>query len=94
MDITTRVGFDDSQDVVVPPCKIIKTCSRSSIMGIMILASISITNNSLVLAKAKIKCALEIFEDIFNSRPMAFRCGCMSYQVNLQAQLSFIDNVQ
>ena len=24
VDITTRVGFDDSQDVVVPQCKIIK----------------------------------------------------------------------
>ena len=94
MDITTRVGFDDSQDVVVPPCKIIKTCSRSSIMEIRHLASVSVTNNGLVLAKAKIICALEISEDIFNSRPMAFRCGCMSYQVNLQAQLSFIDNIQ
>ena len=60
----------------------------------MILASVSVTNNNFVLAKAKIKCALEISEDIFNSRPMAFRCGCMYYQVNLQAQLSFIDNIQ
>ena len=85
MDITTRVSFDDFQDVVVPLCKIIKTCLRSSIMGIMILASISVINNSLVLAKAKIKCALEISEDIFNSRPMASRWSCaMSELVNLQ----------
>jgi hypothetical protein len=55
-------------------------------MGIMILASVSVTNNNLVLAKAKIKCALEISEDIFNSRPMAFHWSCaMSELVNLQA---------
>ena len=63
-------------------------------MGIRHIASISVTNYGLVLAETKIICALEISEDIFNSRPMAFRCGCMSYQVNLQAQLSFIDNIQ
>ena len=80
MDITTRVSFDDFQDVVVPLCKIIKTCLRSSIMGIRHLASISVTNYGLVLAEAKIICALEISEDIFNSRPMAF---CCSYAVCL-----------
>ena len=51
----------------------------------MILASVSVTNNSFVLAKAKIKCALEISEDIFNSRPMAFCWSCaMSELVSLQ----------
>ena len=45
-------------------------------MGIMILANISVINNSLVLPKAKIKCALEISEDILNSRPMAFCWSC------------------
>jgi len=55
-------------------------------MGIMILANISVINNSLVLPKAKIKCALEISEDILNSRPMAFCWSCaMSELVNLQA---------
>ena len=55
-------------------------------MGIMILANISVINNSLVLAKAKIKCALEISEDILNSRPMAFCWSCaMSELVKLQA---------
>ena len=86
MDIDTSVCFDDFQDVAVPPCKIIKTCLRSSIMGIMILASVSVTNNSLILAKAKIQCALEISENIFNSRPMASRWSCaMSELVKLQA---------
>ena len=76
MDITTRVGFDDSQDVVVPPYKIIK-----SVKGLVLWGSdISVTNNSFVLAKAKINCALEISEDILNSRPMAF---CCSYAVCL-----------
>ena len=86
MDIDTSVCFDDFQDVAVPPCKIIKTYLRSSIMGIMILANISVINNSLVLAKAKIKCALEISEDILNSCPMAFCWSCaMSELVKLQA---------
>ena len=85
MDITIKVSFDDFQDVVVPLCKIIKTCLRSSIMGIRHLVSVSVTNNSLVLAKAKIQCALEISEHIFNSRPMASRWSCaMSELVNLQ----------
>ena len=76
MDITIKVSFDDFQDAVVPLCKIIKTCLKSSIMRIRHLASVSVTNNSFVLAKAKIKCALEIFEDILNSRPMAFCWIC------------------
>ena len=51
-------------------------------MGIMILASVSLTNYGL----AKIICALEISEDILNSRPMAFRWSyAMSELVNLQA---------
>ena len=54
-------------------------------MGIMILANVSVTNNSFVLAKAKIKCALEISEDIFNSRPMDCWSSAMSELVNLQA---------
>ena len=55
-------------------------------MGIMELASVSVTNNSLVLAKAKIKCVLEISEDILSSRPMVFcRSYAMSELVNLQA---------
>ena len=55
-------------------------------MGIRHLASISVTNYGPVLAEAKIICALEISEDIFNSRPMAFCWSCaMSAQVNLQA---------
>ena len=33
VDITTSVNFDDFQDVVVPPCKAIKTCLGSNIMG-------------------------------------------------------------
>ena len=72
MDITTSVSFDDFQDVVVPLCKIIKTCLRSSIMGIRHLASVSVTNNSFVLAKANINCALEISEEILNSGSTAF----------------------
>ena len=64
-------------------------------MGIMILASVSVTNNSLVLAKAKIQCALEISENIFNSRPMASRWSCAMIElVNFQAPVSFIDNIQ
>ena len=55
-------------------------------MGIKHLVSVSVTNNGLVLPKAKIKCALEISEDILNSRPMAFRWSCARIQlVNLQA---------
>ena len=55
-------------------------------MGIGHLASISVINNSLVLAKAKIKCALDISEDILNSRPMVFCWSCaMSELVKLQA---------
>ena len=45
-------------------------------MGIRHLASVSVTNNDLVLAKAKINCALEISEDILNSRPMASHWNC------------------
>jgi len=45
-------------------------------MGIKHLASVSVTNNGLVLAKAKINCVLEISEDILNSRPMAFCWSC------------------
>ena len=45
-------------------------------MGIRHLASVSITNNSVALAKAKINCAMEIYEDILNSRPMAFCWSC------------------
>ena len=45
-------------------------------MGIRHLASISVTNYGLVLAETKIICALEISEDILNSRPMAFRWSC------------------
>ena len=45
-------------------------------MGIKHLASVSVTNNSVVLAKAKINCAMEIYEDILNSRPMAFCWSC------------------
>jgi len=45
-------------------------------MGIMILASITVTNNSLVLAKTKINCALEISEDILNSCPVVFYWSC------------------
>ena len=45
-------------------------------MGIRHLATVSVTNYGLVLAKAKIICALEISEDIFNSSSMTFRCSC------------------
>ena len=48
-------------------------------MGIRHLASVSITNNSVALAKAKINCAMEIYEDILNSRPMTFHCSCAVY---------------
>ena len=55
-------------------------------MGIRHIASISVTNYGLVLAETKIICALEISEDILNSRPMAFRWSyAMSELVNLQA---------
>ena len=55
-------------------------------MGIRHLASVSVSNNSLVLAKAKFNCALEISEDILNLRPMAFCWSCaMSELVKLQA---------
>ena len=51
-------------------------------MGIMILASISLTNYGL----AKIICALEISEYIRNLRPMTFCWSCaISKLVNLQA---------
>ena len=54
-------------------------------MGIRHLAIVSVTNFGLVLAKANINCALEISEDILNSRPMAFRWSyAMSELVNLQ----------
>ena len=54
-------------------------------MGIRHLASISVTNYGLVLAEAKTICALEISEDILNSRPKAFRWSyAMSELVNLQ----------
>ena len=45
-------------------------------MEIRHIANDSVNNNSLVLAKAKINCALEISEDILNSRPMAFCWSC------------------
>ena len=55
-------------------------------MGIRHIASISVTNYGLVLAETKIICALEISEDILNSRPMAFCWSCaMSELVTLQA---------
>ena len=55
-------------------------------MGIRHLASVSVTNNSFVLAKANINCALEISEEILNSGSMAFCWSCsMPELVNLQA---------
>ena len=54
-------------------------------MGIRHLVSVSVTKYGLVLVEVKIICALEISEDILNSRPMAFCWSCaMSELVSLQ----------
>ena len=45
-------------------------------MGTRHLVSASVTKYGLVLVEVKIICALEISEDILNSRPMAFCWSC------------------